>query len=140
MRRSIQVFAVAALYALVPLGCGLIGGVKPPVVTPLAPRIIQGVVISGEPMLDDRPLAMNAARNETTSTVVQLSNLPKRDEKAVLTLRILPLQLQSENAQIDAGQVKAYQILSMPVDANRAGYVRHTGQRAVERQRPTRSE
>src|SRR5206468_2119083 len=29
--------------------------------------------------------------------------------------------------QIDSGQMKAYQILSMPVDANRAGFVRHTG-------------
>src|SRR5882672_11452181 len=98
MRRSIQLIAVAALYALCPLACG------PKVVSPttggapVAPRIIQSVVISGEPMLDDRPLAMNAARNETTSTVVQLSNLPPRGDKSVLTLRIQPLQLQSENA------------------------------------------
>lgn len=127
MSRLFQLFAVAAVAALCPLACGPKNKTDVNANGTLAPRIIQGVVISGEPMLDDHPLAMSAALNETASTVLQLSNLPKSSGKSVLTLRIQPLQLQSENAQIDPGLIKAYQILSMPVDANRAGFVRHTG-------------
>lgn len=135
MRRSIQLVVVAVLSALCPLACGPKDKTDRAASGPVT-HIIQGVVVTAEPMLDDRPLAMNAARNETTSTILQLSNLPKPADKTVLSLHIQPLQLQSENAQIDPSEFKAYQILSMPVDANRAGYVRHTGLRTSSRTMP----
>src|SRR5881394_2618511 len=132
MRGSIQIVAVVLIYGLMHLGCAgskngptsgrdAGGGGAPGM------QFIKGVIINEQPILDDRPLSMNAARNETASTVIQLSNLPKPKEKSVLTLRVQSLQLTTANASIDVSQIKAYQILSMPVDANRAGYVRHTG-------------
>lgn len=39
-------------------------------------------------------------------------------------------------ATIGSEQFKVYQVMSMPVEANRAGYVRHTGLRASERAMP----
>jgi hypothetical protein len=137
MRRSIQLSAVAIVYALIHVGCSSSSGPGNSGKDAIpAPRIIYNVQISGEPLVDDRPLSMSAAQNETASTVLQLSNLPTPSEKSVLTLRIQPLQLQSENAQIPVSQIEAYQILSMPVDANRAGFVRHTGLQASSRTMP----
>jgi hypothetical protein len=107
--------------------------------TPPSPtvHVIQGLNIDATgPIIDELALKLNAARNETTSTVIQLANLPKPRDKSVLTLRIQDLQLQTENAQIGVGQFKAYQLLSMPVDVNRAGYVRHTGLKASSRTMP----
>src|SRR5437016_1349648 len=139
MRGSIQIVAVVLVYGLMHLGCagskhGATGGGDRGGATGM--QFIKGVIINEQPILDDRPLSMNAARNETASTVIQLSNLPKPKEKSVLTLRVQPLQLTTANASIDVGQIKAYQILSMPVDANRAGYVRQTGLKAASRTMP----
>jgi hypothetical protein len=139
MRGSIQIVAVVVIYGLLHLGCaGSKNGASSGRDGTGAPgmQFIKGVIINEQPILDDRPLNMSAARNETASTVIQLSNLPKPRDKSVLTLRVQPLQLTTANASIDVGQIKAYQILSMPVDANRAGYVRHTGLKAASRTMP----
>src|SRR2546421_11772375 len=121
MRGSIQIVAVVLIYGLLHVGCagsknGASNG-RDNTGTP-GMQFIKGVIINEQPILDDRPLSMNAARNETASTVIQLSNLPKPREKSVLTLRVQPLQLTTANASIDVGLIRAYQILSMPVDAN----------------------
>ncbi|MDB5323516.1 MAG: hypothetical protein JWN40_5147 [Phycisphaerales bacterium] len=136
MQRSIQLSAIVIAYALIIGGCGAKPGASKGVGSASAARIIQGVTINEPLILSDPPLPMTAARNETASTVLQLSNLPKPKEKSVLTLRVQPLQLASGNAQIEVGQIKAYQILPMPVDANRAGYVRQTGLKASARTMP----
>lgn len=137
MHRSIPLSAaIVTVVALIIGGCGAKPGAASGVGTASVTHIIQGVTINEPLILSDPPLPMTAARNETASTVLQLSNLPKPKEKSVLTLRVQPLQLQSENAQIEVGQIKAYQILPMPVDANRAGYVRHTGLKASSRTMP----
>src|SRR3954471_22741483 len=137
MHRSIQPSAAIVIVALLIIGgCGAKQGGANGDGTASVAHIIQGVTINEPLILSDPPLPMTAARNKTASTVLQLSNLPKPKEKSVLTLRVQPLQLQSENAQIEVGQIKAYQILPMPVDANRAGYVRHTGLKASSRTMP----
>jgi hypothetical protein len=140
MQRSIPLLVVSSVWALFFIGCGpgkpggaASGGGVDGAVTP---HIIQGVTINEPLILSDPPLPMTAARNETASTILQLTNLPKPREKSVMTLRVQPLQLATENAQIDVNQIKAYQILPMPVDANRAGFVRHTGQKASSRTMP----
>jgi hypothetical protein len=145
MRRFTRLTAAALVIALGALGCppkkdaatNADGGAAPAV-----NKILQLVSVDERPTLETAtptaagPFNLKAARNETASTVVQLSGLPKPKEKSTLTLRVQPLQLQSANAQIDPAQVRAYQVLSMPVDANRAGYVRHTGQKASSRTMP----
>src|SRR5215207_9468636 len=100
MRRT-QLPILAALYALVMLpGCNKGGGSgdarKAGVDAPLPPvaRVLHGVTINEQAILDDPPRPMTAARNETASTVLQLSNIPKAAATSVLTLRFQPLQLQ----------------------------------------------
>jgi hypothetical protein len=137
MPRPTQLTAAALVIALCSLSCNKSGPTTKgdPAAAPVA-KIIQGVSINVVPTLDTKPFTLAAARNETASTIIQLSGLPKPREKSSLTLRVQPLQLQSANGQIDTAQFKAYQVLNMPVDANRAGYVRHTGLKATSRTMP----
>lgn len=73
------------------------------------------------------PIALGSARNETVSFAVQVNNLPRADEKVAPVLRMQPLKLIGSDDVIDASQYAAYQLLFMPVDLNRAAFVRHTG-------------
>ncbi len=104
---------------------------------PIVPvQVIKAVSLDAAgPILDDTALRISAARNETASVVLQLTSLP-RPVGANLTLRIPALQLPEGGGKIDTDRVKIYQVLSMPVDANRAGYVRHTGLKAASRSMP----
>ncbi len=68
-----------------------------------------------------------AARNETVSFTLQVSNLPITPNKGSLSLRFGELSLGNRQASIPASALSVYQALNMPVDVNRAGYVRHTG-------------
>src|SRR4051794_25616714 len=76
-------------------------------------------------------ISVAAARNEWTSFSLQLASLPK---DGAYTLRVRPPQ--SGGNTIPAAGIETYQILKMPVDVNRAGYVRHTGQSAAMRDLP----
>ena len=106
MRRSIPLLSVAVAYAslllLAHAGCG---PSQPPGNGPAgaAPvKMIQSFNANIERTLESPPAPLNAARNETASTVIQLAHLPKPAENSVLTLRLAPL-VQSESAQIDLG-------------------------------------
>src|SRR5688500_14399048 len=79
---------------------------------------------------------VHGARNEWVTFSVQLTGLPVGGRSGAAapwySLRLQPLRRVSsggkaEDAQILPAEVVAYQIVSMPVDVNRAGYVRHTG-------------
>jgi hypothetical protein len=135
---GIGVFLIAC--AAIPLACkDPKAGHPANDLSPTAPKNIRGVSLRSEgPFMDELALSLSAARNETTSAVVQLTNLPKPGGKAasVYMLRVQPLQLQSENFQIEQSAYRAYQVLGMPVDANRAGFVRHTGLKASSRTLP----
>ncbi|MDB5289031.1 MAG: hypothetical protein JWL69_272, partial [Phycisphaerales bacterium] len=84
------------------------------------------------PVAHDQPIVLAAARNEWTNFVVQV-NLPAPEG---YWLRVHAPQLQTANASISPASFDAYQILPMPVDMDRAGYVRHTGQTTATRSLP----
>jgi hypothetical protein len=94
--------------------------------TPLPAGQLQAVNLSdpAHPVANDQPIVLSAARNEWTNFVVQVS-LPGSEG---YWLHVHSPQLQSANAALSTTSFDAYQILPMPVDMDRAGYVRHTGQ------------
>jgi hypothetical protein len=137
MCRVIYIVSVAVLLVGAHLGCPQKAEQRANDLSGSAPKNIRGVSLRSEgPFLDELALSLSAARNESTSAVVQLTNLPKPGGKSIYALRVQPLQLQSENFAIDVAQYKAYQVLGMPVDANRAGFVRHTGLKGASRTLP----
>jgi hypothetical protein len=76
------------------------------------------------------PVSLTAAKNETVSFALQVSRLPKPTDKGAAVLRMQPLRMSAGKDaadRIEAVQYKAYQLVPMPVDLNRAGFVRHTG-------------
>ena len=79
---------------------------------------------SVKPIPHDQPVVLSTARNESASFAIQASEL---SSAAGVTLRINAPQLESASGTISAGSFEVAQILAMPVDVNRAGYVRHTG-------------
>jgi hypothetical protein len=88
------------------------------------------------PRVSDEPVALSAAKNEWASFTLQVSGLPPANSKTAYVLRLAPLNLTTSNRSIGIENLSAYQILSMPVDVNRAGYVRHTGLSASTRSLP----
>jgi hypothetical protein len=91
--------------------------------------------------LDDaaRPLSLStgvtvtAAGNEWTSFSLQVRDLPQAEG---YWIRIHQLELSSANAHIALSNFEPAQILPMPVDLDRAGYVRHTGLSTASRNLP----
>ncbi len=79
---------------------------------------------------------LNSARNEWVDFAVQISGLSQPPRGRKLQLRIQPLNLTTENSQIAVDSLSAYQIVNMPIDVNRAGYVRHTGLSAARADLP----
>ena len=84
----------------------------------------------------DEPVTLSAAKNEWTSFTMELGPLPEQDGRPGFSLRMNDLNLSSGNGLISASNCSAFQILAMPVDVNRAGYVRHTGLSASDRLLP----
>lgn len=81
-----------------------------------------------EPMEIAGPVQVSAAKNEWISFAVRIGGLSQTNPKLTLQLRISPA--------IAMGNFSAYQVLPMPVDTNRAGYVRQTGLAAGARRLP----
>jgi hypothetical protein len=86
------------------------------------------------PAAFNEPVALSAAKNEWTSFTLQLGAVPQQDPQHVFTLRMNTLV--NGHSRIASDNCSAFQILSMPVDVNRAGYVRHTGLSASDRLLP----
>ncbi len=82
----------------------------------------------------ESPITLAGAKNEWISFVIRLDGLPARVDSSnpAYSLRIQPFQLQTANASISATNLSIAQVLPMPVDLNRAGFVRHTGAAAGE--------
>ncbi len=70
------------------------------------------------------PISLTSAKNEWTSFAVQLEGVPSGTGFA---LRLNALQAAGGAGSIDAAQFEVFQVLTMPVDVARAGYVRHAG-------------
>jgi hypothetical protein len=85
------------------------------------------------PAAFDGPVTLSAAKNEWTSFTMELSPLPQADGQHAFTLHLNDMNLSDGSGGISAGNCTAFQILAMPVDVNRAGYVRHTGLSASDR-------
>ena len=87
---------------------------------------IQAIDLSDpvRPAVHDQPVVLSAARNEWTAFAVQVNDLAGG---STYTLRLRPLQRVSAHGAIPVEALEAYQILPLPIDVNRASYVRHTG-------------
>lgn len=94
---------------------------------PATPTHIRPVVFSDpiHPKALGGPIALRGARNETVSFAVELPGL-QRLKSRELAIRLTPLG-QSDVASIPLSGCAAYQVVSLPTDARRAGFVRHTG-------------
>lgn len=107
-------------------GCG--GGKPKPSAGPVAPAVsLRAATISDSvhiaPQAD--PISISAARNEWTPFIVQIDALPAG---AALSMRLRP----AGDSAATLSQVAAYQVLPVPIDTNRAEFVRHTGLDAAE--------
>jgi hypothetical protein len=82
------------------------------------------------PLPAQQPLALEAAKNETVSFAVQVSNLPRNVDGDPVSLHLQSLKIGSGKLpedRIEPAQYTAYELLPMPIDLNRAGFIRHTG-------------
>lgn len=79
-----------------------------------------------KPVVQTGPVALAAAKNEWTSFVLQVG---PRTPGATYAIRVGELKnAAADAASVPRANVAVAQVLSMPIDVNRAGYVRHTGQ------------
>jgi hypothetical protein len=83
----------------------------------------------------DEPISLAAARNETTSCIVQISGLPISSRRSY-RVRIQTPKQRNGAGTIAADEFSAFQVVSLPVDLNRAGFIRHTGLDAQRRRLP----
>jgi hypothetical protein len=87
----------------------------------------------GQPMALANGVALAAAGNQWTSFTLQLRDLPSAEG---YWIRAHALELDNANANIALSNFEPAQILPMPVDLDRAGYVRHTGLSTAGRNLP----
>jgi hypothetical protein len=105
-------------------GCASIGRPNTP-----RPRVTAGIRAldmtgGGEPVASGGPVVVQGARNEWVTFALDLTDLPPGGDH---TLRLRPPRQSGSGAALPAEVLEAYQVVTMPVDVNRAGYVRHTG-------------
>src|SRR5688500_4851370 len=88
------------------------------------------------PVPQEGSVIMAAAKNEWTSFAIQLDRLPRPIAKRAHLLRLRSLQLAGAKDAIPVEQFAAFQAIELPVNLNRAGYVRHTGLSVENRSLP----
>jgi hypothetical protein len=118
--RTVSLLVVCAVVA----GCARLGAEK------TAPARLQGVSFHDpvEAAVYEGPITLRGARNETVSFAVRINEFPKFDAKTrrLYALRVTGLKRQ-EGEAISGSACSAYQVLPMPVQTQRAGFVRHMG-------------
>lgn len=119
---------VLVVVCAVVVGCaewGLMGEKKA-----VGPARVQGVSFQDpvEATVYDGPIALRGARNETVHFAVRIHEFPKFDikTKQLYALRVTGLK-RAEGEAIAGSACSAYQVLPMPVQTQRAGFVRHMG-------------
>jgi hypothetical protein len=127
------IFAFAALLACLVTGCPP----KHPSVTKESQIALQGGRLEAvnlddvsNPVAHDQPVVLGAAGNEWTNFTVQVV-LP-----APSGFWLQLSALTNGGSSIPISRMQAFQVLPMPVDMDRAGFVRHTGQVAARRSIP----
>ncbi|MDB5326370.1 MAG: hypothetical protein JWM57_1939, partial [Phycisphaerales bacterium] len=122
-------------------GCGMLGtpspvtappaaaaeGANAPVAPPLPaidrPELLSAVELSSAVTALPSPVALSAGRSEWVNVVLRVRT-PAAGQRGKL---VLPKWSQNGQA-LKSRPVRMYQVLPMPLDVNRAGYVRQTGQ------------
>ncbi len=89
-----------------------------------------------KPLALPSPMALAAAKNESIGFIVAVHDLPARDPSRRYSLRIGAPRHVSGKDTIDLSHLSAQRIVAMPIDLNRAGYVRHTGASVAARRLP----
>jgi hypothetical protein len=79
---------------------------------------------TSSPVPSDEPIVLSAAKNELIDFTITVSG-PAIGQHARLRLR--PPNESNTHGTIDVSNFSVYQILSVPIDVDRAGYVRQTG-------------
>jgi hypothetical protein len=132
MRQHSAVLWVALIVSTGVAGCIFGGGGKgkrdrAKQVPPGPPATLSAVDLSdaGRPVVREGGVELAAARNEWASFVLQVAD---RAPNATYSLRLNAPTLPDASAALSPGVFEVYQVLPMPVDVNRAGYARHTGQ------------
>src|SRR5439155_7789822 len=101
---------------------------------------VQGVNLNDpiRPAAGDDAIVLGAAKNEWASFAVPVGALPKPASKKpyAYSLRVQAPRHEGSSDTIGVENLSAAQILPMPVDVNRAGFVRHTGLSASSRMLP----
>ncbi len=88
------------------------------------------------PIPQEGAVTLTAAKNEWASFAIQLDRLPRPDTRRPHALRLGSLRLNGTGDAIPIEQFSAFQVIELPVDVNRAGYVRHTGLSVEHRNLP----
>lgn len=142
LRRAGAAGWMAVLLAILLTGCN--GGRAAPDAEESGPRSSGGMRVVQvslndpvKPVTSDATIALQAARNEWVGFTIQIEGLPPQAGRDVQRLRVGELRpLGKEGVPIPVSQFSAWQVLPMPVDVNRAGYVRHTGLSVARRRLP----
>src|SRR5437764_1281956 len=130
---SRNVFGVVVLSLLALLltatGCDLKFGQPKDPTNPVGGPSVKGVnlVDAANPTPHDQPIILSAAKNEWASFAIQCANIGAPTAKKKYSFRVRAPKL-SGSETMSLSTFTAAQIVSMPVNLNRAGYVRHTGQ------------
>ncbi len=104
------------------LDFGLFSPKKPPADQPPRLQLVH-FASPVSPSLADGPVILRAARNETISFALQINRFEPRS-RGINSLRFTaPAR---PDGVIPAGNFSAAQVLPMPVNTNRAGFIRHT--------------
>jgi hypothetical protein len=80
-----------------------------------------------DPVAGEGPIALAGARNEWIGFAVEISELPAPMRDFTYRLRVRAPRSSDGKSSVELSNFSADQILPMPVDTNRAGFVRHTG-------------
>lgn len=83
--------------------------------------------VPSAPITQETLIDLAAAKNETVSFAVQIASLPPASNRRAYVLRVTEIKRSGGGDAISPDNLSAYQILPMPIDVNRAGFVRHTG-------------
>jgi hypothetical protein len=138
MKPSAWIFT-AAVWVLIAIGCATPGtdtGEQPPVEGTVTPGRLSVVSLNDpvQAVVIEEGASLQGARNEWVSFTLQASGISASDRRVTM-LRFTKLQHPDGHA-IGAERFEVQQVLPLPVDLNRAGFVRHTGLSAQARRLP----
>jgi len=95
---------------------------------PGKPRLRMVELSAGvEPIVKGQVVSLSGAKNEWTSFLLRVESLPPAKNRRANFLRLHEFAADDRVGTIPVSEIQVYQVLSMPIDTNRAAYVRHTG-------------